>query len=96
MSTAPKASEQTTKFKTTLYLTENNRQRLEHFNKLNRTQLINQAIEEKLEALEKQERQQQLLNELDTGIMTPANGLSTEDTLHKIRLQEQQALTETQ
>lgn len=82
------AEQQSPKFKTTLYLTESNRRRLERFNKGTRTKLINQAIAEKLEQLEKEALQEKLLNALEHSYSTPSNDISTEDALHEIRTKE--------
>jgi len=73
------------KFKTTLYLTESNRKRLERFSRGSRTRLINQAISEKLQALEQEEIKNKLLADLDNSPTTPSKGVSTEDALREIR-----------
>lgn len=80
--------EKSAKFKTTLYLTETNRRRLDKLTRGSRTKLINQAIAEKLEEIEKEETKQRLLLALKNRQTTPSNGVSTEDALHEIRTRE--------
>ncbi|PWQ95447.1 hypothetical protein [Leucothrix pacifica] len=80
------------KFKTTLYLTEENKKRLDLLNAKNRTRLINQAIAEKLEAIERQLLKEKLLSALDAPVSHPSNGVSTEDALHEIRQRETEQL----
>lgn len=79
----------TAKFKTTLYLTEDNRKRLHLLTKGNRTKLINQAIAEKLEALEKEQLKEKLLKSLEkANTSTSSTNTSTEDALNEIRKKE--------
>lgn len=93
MDTFSETTKQTSaKFKTTLYLTEQNRKRLEAFGRGRRTKLINQAIAEKLDRLEQEEMQKRLLDALENSMTTPSNGISTEDALHEIRVKEAQNL----
>lgn len=90
----PQATTQQTpaKFKTTLYLTEENKKRLDLINAKNRTRLINQAIAEKLESIERQALKEKLLNSLKTPPAHPSKGISTEDALHEIRQREFRSL----
>lgn len=83
-----RSDQKPTKFKTTLYLTENNRRQLDKLNRGSRTKLINQAIAEKLAELEREELKKKLLDALDNGVSIPSNGVSTEDALHEIRSRE--------
>ena len=89
MNTAQVSSEQTSaKFKTTLYLTEDNKNKLDLLNAKNRTRLINQAIAEKLEAIERQLLKEKLLRSLESYDTVSARGVSTDDALHEIRQRE--------
>lgn len=81
-----------TKFKTTLYLTESNKKGLDQLTRGNRTQLINQAIAEKLKELEQERRKRKLLNLIDNMERVPANGTSTEEAVREIRTRELQNL----
>lgn len=76
------------KFKTTLYLTEDNKNKLDLLNAKNRTHLINQAIAEKLEAIERQILKEKLLRSLESVDSIPSGGVSTEDALYEIRQRE--------
>jgi len=75
------------KYKTTLYLTEENRQRLSLLDKHNMTALINEAIAEKLEKIEREQKKQALLKLITEGKRTPANGVSTQEATRQIREQ---------
>ena len=89
MNTAQMSSEQTSaKFKTTLYLTEDNKNKLDLLNAKNRTRLINQAIAEKLEAIESQLLKEKLLRSLESYKTVSSGGVSTEGALHEIRQRE--------
>jgi hypothetical protein len=89
MNTAQISSEQTSaKFKTTLYLTEDNKNKLDLLNAKNRPRLINQAIAGKLEAIERQLLKEKLLRTLESYDTVSAGGVSTEDALHEIRQRE--------
>jgi len=89
MNIAQVTSEQAVaKFKTTLYLTEENKNKLDLLNAKNRTRLINQAIAEKLEAIERQLLKEKLLKSLENLEAKPSGGVSTEDALREIRQRE--------
>lgn len=77
--------QKTAKFKTTLYLTENNRKQLDQLNRGSRTKLINQAIAEKLADLQREKLKEKLLDSLENSASVPSNGVLTEDALHEIR-----------
>lgn len=83
MSTA----EQSVKYKTTLYLTKENRKRLQQMPKGNMTTIINQAIAEKLERMERGQARQVLLDALDTGKRSPSKGIPTEEAVRTLRQQ---------
>jgi hypothetical protein len=80
-------AEQPAKYKTTLYLTEENRQRLAQLPGGNMTALINEAIAEKLERLEREQARQTLLDSLVSGKRTPAKGVSTQTAVQNLREQ---------
>lgn len=88
------ADDKSAKFKTTLYLTESNRRRLDKLNRGNRTKLINQAIAEKLEEIEKENAKEKLLKSLKNRKTTPSNGVSTQGALREIRTKELHNLIE--
>ncbi|MEN9503977.1 MAG: hypothetical protein RI964_3262 [Pseudomonadota bacterium] len=75
------------KYKTTLYLTEENRVRLAQLPKSNMTTLINEAIAEKLAKIEREQAKQALLTALINGKRTAANGISTQAVSQQIREQ---------
>jgi hypothetical protein len=77
----------TSKHKTTLYLTEENRVRLAQLPKSNMTALINEAIAEKLAKLEHEQAKQTLLTALVNGKKTAAKGISTQAAMQKLREQ---------
>lgn len=75
---------QQTSYRTSLYLTKNNRHRLNAVPKGQRTQLISQAIEEKLTALERERVQAELLTAI-ANIQPVKRDESFEQTIRRAR-----------
>ncbi len=80
-----KVEEQGGKYKTTLYLTEENRRRLKQIPKRSMTRLINEAIAEKLTQIEKAQAKQRLLDSLEKGVRTPARERDVVEIARKLR-----------
>ncbi len=70
------------KYKTTLYLTEDNRRRLKQIPKRSMMRLINEAIAEKLTQIDKAQAKQRLL---DQGVRTPVRERDVVEVARELR-----------